>query len=110
VSAAGNERPIAVGVSGAGSNLRALAPRRPRRARRRDRLVFADRDCPALAWAAEQGIETALLPGLAAATGERAGADEALASTLDGGDRLSWPRRLHADRRAAVLAAFPAGS
>ena len=58
-------RRIAVGVSGAGSNLRALARRRdPRRARRRHRASsFADRACPALDWAAEQGIETALVPG-----------------------------------------------
>ena len=56
---------IAVGVSGAGSNLRALAAaadaRRARR--RRSSLVFADRACPALDWAAEEGIETALIPG-----------------------------------------------
>jgi len=36
-------------------------------------LVFADRACPALDWAAEQGIETALVPG---------GNDGALADTL----------------------------
>jgi phosphoribosylaminoimidazolecarboxamide formyltransferase/IMP cyclohydrolase len=65
---------IAVGVSGAGSNLRALAAAA-------DRaelggvivLVFADRACPALDWAAEQGIETALVPG---------GDDATLADTL----------------------------
>ena len=55
---------IAVGVSGAGSNLRALVA-----AARRGELggevvlVFADRDCPAVAWAAEEGIETALVRG-----------------------------------------------
>jgi phosphoribosylaminoimidazolecarboxamide formyltransferase / IMP cyclohydrolase len=75
---------IAVGVSGAGSNLRALVA-----AARRGELggeiglVFADRDCPALAWAAEHGIDTALLPGLAAHdAAERADADAALAATL----------------------------
>ena len=48
---------IAVGVSGAGTNLRALAAAA-------DRgelggaivLVFADRSCPALDWAAEQAL------------------------------------------------------
>jgi len=54
---------IAVGVSGRGSNLRALAA-----AAERGELggaivlVFSDRSCPALDWAAEQGIETALVP------------------------------------------------
>ena len=67
---------IAVAVSGAGSNLRALHA-----AARRGELggeivlVVADRPCPALDWAAEQGIDTALIPG---------GADDALASTLAG--------------------------
>ena len=78
---------------GAGSNLRALAA-----AAERGELggtivlVFADRACPALDWAAEQGIETALVPG---------GDDATLAETLRarrGGRRR--PRRLHADRRA----------
>ena len=55
---------IAVGVSGSGSNLRALHA-----AAERGELggaivlVFADRACPALDWAVEQGIETALVPG-----------------------------------------------
>ncbi|MBA2701719.1 MAG: bifunctional phosphoribosylaminoimidazolecarboxamide formyltransferase/IMP cyclohydrolase [Chloroflexi bacterium] len=65
---------IAVGVSGAGSNLRALHA-----AALRGELggaivlVFADRACPALDWAAGQGIETALVPG---------GTDARLAETL----------------------------
>ena len=64
----------AVGVSGAGSNLRALAAA----AGRGElgvalTLVFADRPCPALDWAVEQGIETALIPG---------GDDATLAATL----------------------------
>jgi phosphoribosylaminoimidazolecarboxamide formyltransferase / IMP cyclohydrolase len=47
------------------------------------RLVFADRLCPALDWAAEEGIDTALLPGLAAVdTAGRAGSDAALVETL----------------------------
>ncbi|MGH2407214.1 MAG: bifunctional phosphoribosylaminoimidazolecarboxamide formyltransferase/IMP cyclohydrolase [Candidatus Limnocylindrales bacterium] len=65
---------IAVGVSGAGSNLRALAA-----AARRGTLggeivlVFADRPCPALEWAAGEGLATALVAG---------GADRELASAL----------------------------
>jgi phosphoribosylaminoimidazolecarboxamide formyltransferase/IMP cyclohydrolase len=75
---------VAVGVSGAGSNLRALAAAAGRGELGGEiGLVFADRDCPALAWAAEQGIDTALLPGLGAAElTERTAADVALASTL----------------------------
>ena len=67
---------IAVGVSGAGSNLRALHA-----AAQRGELggaivlVFADRACPALEWAREQGIDTALVTG---------GDDDALAETLAG--------------------------
>jgi phosphoribosylaminoimidazolecarboxamide formyltransferase/IMP cyclohydrolase len=54
---------IAVGVSGAGSNLRALAAAATRGELGGDiRLVFADRSCPALEWAAEQGIDTRLVP------------------------------------------------
>ena len=75
---------IAVGASGAGSNLRALAAAAGRgELGGQLALVFADRDCPALAWAAEQGIDTVLLPGLAA--GDHAGrseADATLAATL----------------------------
>jgi phosphoribosylaminoimidazolecarboxamide formyltransferase/IMP cyclohydrolase len=66
---------IAVGVSGAGSNLRALVAAAGRGELGGDiTLVFADRACPALDWAIEQGIETALIPG---------GDDAALAATLD---------------------------
>lgn len=55
---------IAVGVSGAGSNLRALvAATRSGTLDGDVVLVFADRPCPALDWAAEQGIDTALVPG-----------------------------------------------
>jgi phosphoribosylaminoimidazolecarboxamide formyltransferase/IMP cyclohydrolase len=65
---------IAVAVSGAGSNLRAIVA-----AAGRDALggevvvVVADRACPALDWASEQGIETALVPD---------GDDAVLARTL----------------------------
>jgi phosphoribosylaminoimidazolecarboxamide formyltransferase/IMP cyclohydrolase len=65
---------IAVGVSGAGSNLRALAAAVGRgEVGGSIVLVFADRPCPALDWAIEQGIETALVPG---------GDDATLAATL----------------------------
>ncbi len=65
---------IAVGVSGAGSNLRALAAAAGRGELGGEiTLVFADRACPALDWAAEQGLETALVSG---------GDDETLAATL----------------------------
>jgi phosphoribosylaminoimidazolecarboxamide formyltransferase / IMP cyclohydrolase len=55
---------IACGVSGAGSNLRAIAAAAGRGELGGEIvLVFADRACPGLDWAAEQGIETALVPG-----------------------------------------------
>ena len=66
---------IVVGVSGAGSNLRALVA-----ADRRGELgghvgfVFADRPCAGLDWASGEGIPTALVPG---------GDDAALAAILD---------------------------
>ncbi len=67
---------IAIGVSGAGTNLRALAAAAGRGALGGDiALVFADRDCPALAWATEAGLDTALVPG---------GSDEALLDALGG--------------------------
>jgi phosphoribosylaminoimidazolecarboxamide formyltransferase / IMP cyclohydrolase len=101
---------IAVGVSGTGSNLRALHAAVRRAALDAEIvLVFADRDCPALDWALEQGIETVLVP--AAPRGDdaaRAGEDRMLADTvaaespelvvLAGYMRLVGP---------AMLAAFP---
>ncbi len=55
---------IAVGVSGAGSNLRALVAAARRGGLEGEVvLVFADRACPALDWAAGEGIATALVPG-----------------------------------------------
>jgi phosphoribosylaminoimidazolecarboxamide formyltransferase/IMP cyclohydrolase len=67
---------IAVGVSGAGSNLRALHTAAARGELGGEIvLVFADRACAALDWATEQGIDTALVPG---------GDDAALADTLAG--------------------------
>jgi phosphoribosylaminoimidazolecarboxamide formyltransferase/IMP cyclohydrolase len=75
---------ISVGVSGTGSNLRALHALTSRGALDAEIvLVFADRPCAALDWAVEQGIETLLVPaapkGNAAA---RADEDRVLAETL----------------------------
>ncbi len=65
---------IAVGVSGTGSNLRALVAAAGRGVLGGEVvLVFADRACPGLDWAAEQGIDTILVPG---------GDDAVLAETL----------------------------
>jgi phosphoribosylaminoimidazolecarboxamide formyltransferase/IMP cyclohydrolase len=77
-------RRIAVGVSGAGSNLRALHEREARGALAAEIvLVFSDRPCPALDWAAEQGIWVALVPGLAARDiADRAAGEQALLDTL----------------------------
>jgi phosphoribosylaminoimidazolecarboxamide formyltransferase/IMP cyclohydrolase len=106
---------IAVGVSGTGSNLQALAA-----AARRGELggdivlVFADRACPALDWAAEQGIATALVP-----RGEDAVLAEALAAAapdavvLAGYMRIVGPRVLEAfagrilNTHPSLLPAFP---
>jgi phosphoribosylaminoimidazolecarboxamide formyltransferase / IMP cyclohydrolase len=69
---------VAVGVSGAGSNLRALHAAAERgELGATIALVFADRACPALDWAVEQGIDTALVPD---------GEDVVLADTLAGAD------------------------
>ncbi len=75
---------LAVGVSGGGSNLRALvAACRSGALRAEVALVFSDRPCAGLDWAMEAGIDTALIPvpprSQAAA---RADADATLASTL----------------------------
>ncbi len=65
---------IAVGVSGSGSNLRALVAAAGRGTLGGEVvLVFADRPCPGLDWATEQGIDTFLVPG---------GDDDTLAETL----------------------------
>jgi phosphoribosylaminoimidazolecarboxamide formyltransferase / IMP cyclohydrolase len=67
---------IAVAVSGTGSNLQALHAAAARgELGGTIALVVADRPCPALDWAAEQGIDTALVPD---------GADDALADALAG--------------------------
>lgn len=65
-----------MGVSGAGSNLRALQAAAARgELGGAIVLVFADRACAALDWATEEGLETALVPG---------GDDAALADVLAG--------------------------
>ncbi|MGA3057711.1 MAG: bifunctional phosphoribosylaminoimidazolecarboxamide formyltransferase/IMP cyclohydrolase [Candidatus Limnocylindrales bacterium] len=75
---------IVVGVSGSGSNLRALHAVASRGALDAEiALVFADRSCAALDWAVEQGIETLLVP--AAPRGDataRAEEDRLLAESL----------------------------
>ena len=118
---------IAVGVSGRGSNLQALVAAADRAELGGSVvLVFADRPCPALDWAAEHGIETALV--LAATTGDdqaRAAEDKAVAATLLAADadvvvlagylRIVGPETLAAfpDRilniHPALLPAFPGG-
>ncbi|MCU0478475.1 MAG: bifunctional phosphoribosylaminoimidazolecarboxamide formyltransferase/IMP cyclohydrolase, partial [Chloroflexi bacterium] len=77
-------RRIAVGVSGSGSNLRALHARIERGALDAEIvLVFADRPCSALDWATEAGIDTARLDDLGARDLDlRACADASLAETL----------------------------
>ena len=66
---------IAVGVSGTGSNLRALHALATRGALDAEiALVFADRPCAALDWAVEQGLETLLVPS--APRGDAAGRAE----------------------------------
>jgi phosphoribosylaminoimidazolecarboxamide formyltransferase / IMP cyclohydrolase len=106
---------IAVAVSGAGSNLRALHAAGLRgELAGAIVLVLADRPCPALDWAVEQGIDTALVPG---------GGDDAVADALAGAApdvvvlagymRLVGPRVLaaHRDRilntHPSLLPAFP---
>ncbi len=108
---------LAVGVSGVGSNLRALAAVAGRGALGAElALVFADRPCAALDWAAEQGLETALIPG---------GVDETVADalaaarvdlvTLAGYMRIIGPQTIAAvDGRIlnihpSLLPAFPGG-
>ena len=87
-------RRIAVGVSGSGSNLRALVAAAARgELGGTVTLVFADRACPALDWAVEQGIETILVPG---GDDDGAGGD-----ARRGRARRARPRRLPAARRAA---------
>jgi phosphoribosylaminoimidazolecarboxamide formyltransferase/IMP cyclohydrolase len=83
VSARGTPR-LAIGVSGGGSNLRALVGATRSGLLHADiALVFADRSCDALDWAIEEGIDTALIPvpERSDAAG-RAASDGVLSSTL----------------------------
>jgi phosphoribosylaminoimidazolecarboxamide formyltransferase / IMP cyclohydrolase len=75
---------VAVGVSGTGSNLRAIVAAADRGALGGEVvLVFGDRPCPALDWAAEQGIETAIVPAPALNLAvERATWDDLVLTTL----------------------------
>jgi phosphoribosylaminoimidazolecarboxamide formyltransferase/IMP cyclohydrolase len=77
-------RRIAIGVSGSGSNLRALAARVDRGALDSEiALVFSDRPCAALDWATEAGLDTALIEDLGARSLDtRAVADWNLTETL----------------------------
>ena len=106
---------IAVGVSGAGSNLRAMQAAATRGELGGEIiLVFADRACPALDWAAEQGIDTALI-----ADGEDVVLAEALAAArpdvvvLAGYMRILGPAVLGAyegrivNTHPSLLPAFP---
>ena len=75
---------IAVGVSGSGSNLRALHAAAQRGALDAEiALVFADRDCAAISWAVEQGIDSLVVPmPKLSEVEERASANEVLAESL----------------------------
>jgi phosphoribosylaminoimidazolecarboxamide formyltransferase/IMP cyclohydrolase len=91
---------IAVGASGAGSNLRALHAAASRGELGGEIVVvFADRPCAALDWAAERELETALVPG---------GTDDVLAATLEAAEPdlivLAGYMRILGRR---TLAAFP---
>jgi phosphoribosylaminoimidazolecarboxamide formyltransferase/IMP cyclohydrolase len=106
---------IAVGVSGRGSNLRALVAAAQRGELNGDvTLVFADRACPAVEWAAEQGIETAVVTdGEDATLAATLGATEPHAIVLAGYMRLVGPAVLerYAGRiintHPSLLPAFP---
>ena len=75
---------IAVGVSGFGSNLRVLQAAAQRGALDAEiALVFADRDCAAIEWAVEQGIDALVVPVPKLSEAEaRASADDVLAESL----------------------------
>ena len=92
---------LAIGVSGNGSNLRALVAAAERTPMTIGQVVvvFADRPCPALDWAIEQGLDTALIPG---------GDDATLADALVGADvRVVVLAGYMRVIGPAVLAAYP---
>jgi phosphoribosylaminoimidazolecarboxamide formyltransferase/IMP cyclohydrolase len=106
---------IAVGVSGGGSNLRALHAAAERgELGGTIALVFADRDCPAIDWTRQQGIETATVAG-----GDDGALAEVLATAspdviaLAGYMRIVGPRVLAAFRgrilntHPSLLPAYP---
>ncbi len=79
-------------------------------------LVFADRACPALAWAEEQGIETALIPrGDDGVVAEALIAADADMAVLAGYMRIVGPRTIAAvggiilNTHPSLLPAFPGG-
>ena len=79
----GAERRIAVGVSGGGSNLQALVAAADRGELGGSvALVFADRPCAALEWAAGRRIATALVLAAADDPAARATEDRELAAAL----------------------------
>jgi phosphoribosylaminoimidazolecarboxamide formyltransferase/IMP cyclohydrolase len=100
---------IAVGVSGAGSNLRALVAATERGELGGSvGLVFADRPCAAIDWAAERGIETVLIPAAPPDDEARAAEDASLAIALQaaGADLVVLAGYLRI-LGPATLAAFP---
>ena len=99
--------PIAVGVSGRGSNLRALLRAEARGwTGTRTVLVFADRACPALDAASAAGIQTALIDP--ADHPDAVAWDAALAARLQGsGATLVVLAGFMRILGPAVLAAFP---
>ena len=91
---------IAVAVSGAGSNLRALQAAAARGELGGEIvLVLADRPCPAIDWAKEQGLTTAVMQG-----GDDAGLAARLAEAAPDVIALAGYMRLIGPR---VLAAYP---
>jgi phosphoribosylaminoimidazolecarboxamide formyltransferase/IMP cyclohydrolase len=91
---------IAVGVSGGGSNLRALHGAAGRGELGAEIvLVFADRPCPAIEWAAEEGIATCIVEA-----GDDAALAEALAGARPGAIVLAGYMRIVGP---VVLAAYP---
>lgn len=104
-----NDRPgrLAVCVSGAGTNLRALAQAcRTGRLPAEIVLVAADRPCAALTWAQGEGLPTVLLPGNAGdgADAHDAQLNEALQAARPDVVVLAGYLRVIG---AAILAAFP---